>query len=237
METSHKDADRKIGELFVVATPIGNLKDITLRALEALKEVDTILCEDTRVTRKLLSHFNIHTPTLSYHTHSRFSKTERILSLLGSGKRLALVSDAGTPSISDPGVKLVQEIREKIPNIKINAIPGPSALTAAISIAGILLSDFLFLGFLPHKKGREKIFDEIAFSKRAVIFYESPHRIIKTLSALNKRLNSNRQLAVARELTKIHEEVISGNAERVLAHFREKSDTVRGEFVVLISGL
>src|SRR3989344_765243 len=183
--------------LYIVATPIGNLEDITLRALRVLKEVDLILCEDTRVTKRLLEKYEIKTPTMSYHAQSKLSKVEKIFALLEEGKNLALVSDAGTPTISDPGCLLVSQIRQHfmsrsnldIEEVKIAPIPGPSAVLAALSISGFPSSEFLFLGFLPHKKGRETLFKEIAVSKRTVVFYESPHRIIKTLESLKHHLD------------------------------------------------
>ncbi len=226
--------------LYVVATPIGNLGDITLRALEILKSVDLILCEDTRVTRTLLQKYEIRATTMSYHEHSKISKIEQIISLLEEGKNLALVSDAGTPAISDPGAFLVAKIREASPETKIVAIPGASALTSALSIAGLPVADFTFLGFLPHKKGRETLFREITESKRTSVFYESPHRILKTLESLKKHFDAAnmpaRKVMIGRELTKVFEEMLSGNPTELLAHFEKHPDTVRGEFVVLISG-
>lgn len=228
--------------LYIVATPIGNLEDITLRALRVLKEVDVILCEDTRVTAKLLQKYGIKTPTSSYHSHSKLSKVEKIFWLLEGGKNLALVSDAGTPAISDPGSLLVSQIRERMSgvngqmsNVSIVPIPGPSAAIVALSASGFPSSDFLFLGFLPHKKGRETLFKEIAESKRTVVFYESPHRIIKALTSLKEHLK-NRKIAIARELTKIHEEFLSGTAEEVIEYFNANKEKIRGEFVVIVSG-
>lgn len=226
--------------LYIIATPIGNLGDITLRALEVLKRVDTVLCEDTRVTKKLLSKYEISVPTLSYHEHSTLTKIEKIIEMLAEGKSLALVSDAGSPTISDPGSYLVAKVREALPELSIVSIPGPSALTASLSLSGLPASDFLFLGFLPHKKGRETLFKEIADSKRTAVFYESPHRIIKTLESLTMHVleNSsvNRTIVVAREITKIHEQVVSGSPQEVLHYFEEHPDKVRGEFVVMVSG-
>ena len=224
-------------KLYIVATPIGNLEDITLRAIRVLKEVDLILCEDTRVTRKLLDRYEIKTPTMSYHSQSKLSKAEKILNLLKEGKNLALVSDAGTPTISDPGVLLVSQIKEKFGgNISIIPIPGPSALITALSASGVSASEFLFLGFLPHKKGRETLFKEIAGSKRTVVFYESPHRILKTLVSLKKHLNPDRKVVIGRELTKIFEEIISGTPEELLNYFKQNSEKVKGEFVVIVRG-
>lgn len=223
--------------LFVVATPIGNLEDITVRALRVLREADYILCEDTRVTRKLLQKYDIHTPTISYHAQSSGAKTERILHLLEEGKNLALVSDSGTPTISDPGVLLVREIRERFGgSVSVVPIPGPSALVAALSASGLPASEFLFLGFLPHKKGRETLFREIAESRRTVVFYESPHRVLQTLERLAPKMDVVRRVVVARELTKIHEEIISGTGEEMAAYFKAHGDKIRGEFVIVIEG-
>ncbi len=220
--------------LYVVATPIGNLEDITLRALRVLGEVDFILCEDTRVTRKLLSHYEIKTSTISYHSNSKIDKVEKILEMLEEGKNLALVSDAGTPAISDPGVQLIEKIKDKLPNVKILTVPGPSALAAAISVAGVPSARFEFLGFLPHKKGRETIFSEIAKTETTTIFYESPHRIIKTLESLAKHC-PEKQITIARELTKIYETSTSGKAAELLQYYDENPEEVRGEFVVIVS--
>lgn len=221
--------------LFIVATPIGNLEDITLRALRILKEVDLILCEDTRTTKKLLSHYDIGTPTMSYHVHSTLSKVEHILDLLREGKTLALVSDAGTPTISDPGVLLVSMIRTALPEVRILPVPGPSAVIAALSISGLSSSEFLFMGFLPHKKGRDTLFGEIANSRRTVVFYESPHRIMKTLASLQKSI-PDRRIIVARELTKIFEEALSGTPADIHQALEVQPARQRGEFVVVVSG-
>jgi 16S rRNA (cytidine1402-2'-O)-methyltransferase len=219
---------------YVVATPIGNLEDITFRALRILKEADLILCEDTRVTGKLLAHYAIGTPTMSYHSHSTLSKVDKILEMIEKGKTLALVSDAGTPAISDPGSFLVSKIREHFPDITITAIPGPSAVVTALSASGLPASDFVFLGFLPHKKGRETLFETIASSKRTVVFYESPHRIEKALESLEKRLSPERRVVVGRELTKLFEHYVGGTAAEVARYFKDNQDKIRGEFVVMV---
>lgn len=225
----------QMATFYVVATPIGNLEDITLRALRILKEVDLILCEDTRVTKKLLDHYGITTPRESYHTHSTVSKVDHILELLELGKNIALVSDAGTPGISDPGSLLVSKIREECKaSVNVVAVPGASALTAFISIAGEPIHDFIFLGFLPHKKGRETLFKEIEKSKRACVFYESPHRILKTLESLEK-MGGGKKISIGRELTKLYEEVVTGSGKEVYDYFKNQKEKVRGEFVVLVS--
>lgn len=224
------------GILYVVATPIGNLGDITFRAIETLKEVDAIACEDTRVTSKLLARFDIKKPLLVYHARSGRLAATRILSQLAEGKRIALVTDAGTPGISDPGSQLVSEVRSKLGEaVDIVSVPGPSALTAALSIAGIPTNEFVFLGFLPHKKGRQTLFKEIATSERTVVFYESPHRILKALESLQEYLPKTHHVTVFRELTKIHESVVSGTPEEVAAYFTSHPQHVRGEFVVAVS--
>lgn len=223
-----------MGTLSVVATPIGNLGDITLRALEVLKKADVIACEDTRTTKKLLSHYDIHTPTITFNANSGEKGFEKIIALLEEGKRVALVSDAGTPGLSDPGLELVSVVRERLPDMKIEAIPGPSALAAAISIAGLRAASFTFYGFLPLKKGRETLFTEIAASERASIFYESPHRIIKALESLATRLPEGRRIGIFRELTKIYEEALVGSAQEVLAHLTGDPQKQRGEFVVIV---
>jgi 16S rRNA (cytidine1402-2'-O)-methyltransferase len=217
--------------LFVVATPIGNLKDISLRALEVLREVDFILCEDTRITQKLLNHYGIKTPTISYHQHSRLKKIESIVHLLREGKNLALVSDAGTPGISDPGNKLVSEVMQRCNDVTISPIPGPSAMIAAASIAGLSMDRFLFMGFPPHKKKRKKFLEEVMSSKYSVIFYESPYRIIKTLTEL-KMMNKELKVIVARELTKKFETIYRGTLEEV-SEFLKKQE-IKGEFVVIV---
>jgi len=223
-----------MNKFYVVATPIGNLEDITYRAVRILSEVDLILCEDTRVTINLLNKYGINKPTMSYHSQSKLSKIDKILDLINEGKTLALVSDAGTPTISDPGSVLVSKIRESFTDIEIIAIPGPSALVSALSVSGLPASEFIFLGFLPHKKGRETLFKEISNTERTVVFYESPHRIMKTLDSLKKYIGE-RKIVVARELSKIYEQIISGNSEEVEKYFIDNKDKIRGEFVVLIS--
>lgn len=223
---------------YVIGTPIGNLEDITLRALRILKEVDIILCEDTRVTSRLLEKYDIQTRTMSYHSQSGVGKEDLIVEMIKEGKNLALVSDAGTPAISDPGSKLVSVIREQCTKdeVSIVAVPGPSALISALSVAGVPVSEFTFLGFLPHKKGRETLFKEIVVSDRTMVFYESPHRIMKTLESLAAHLEGKKsRVTIARELTKIYEEIVFGTPDEMLSYFKSNEDKVRGEFVVIVS--
>lgn len=216
----------------MVATPIGNLGDMTQRAVEVLSGVTVIAAEDTRVTRKLLQKYEITTPSISYHAQSNSSVLKGIVEQLKRGDDIALVTDAGTPGISDPGSELVHHARKA--GISIVAVPGASALTAALSIAGIPTNEFIFLGFLPHKKGRQTLFAEIAASKRTMVFYESPHRIMKTLTSLSEVLDTQK-VTIFRELTKMHEEVVQGSAIEVLEYFIENTEHVRGEFVVAVS--
>ncbi|MBL7141977.1 16S rRNA (cytidine(1402)-2'-O)-methyltransferase [Patescibacteria group bacterium] len=216
--------------LYIVATPIGNLKDVTLRALEILKSVDLILCEDTRQTKKLLDHYKIKRSLLSYHQHSKISRLNQIFKLLEQGKDLALVSDAGTPGISDPGNKLISQIIKQ--SAIIVPIPGPSALTTALSVCGFPADKFIFYGFLPQKKRKEKILKEIVDSKITSVFYESPYRIIKTLRKLEE-LGLNKKIVVCRELTKKFETVYRGSITGVINQLNK--DTVKGEFVIVIS--
>ncbi|MDO8536632.1 MAG: 16S rRNA (cytidine(1402)-2'-O)-methyltransferase [bacterium] len=225
-----------MSKFFVVATPIGNMGDITLRAIETLKSVDLILCEDTRETKKILDKYAINTPTMSYHAQSKLSKVDKIFELLEEGKNLALVSDAGTPGISDPGAMLVSQIRARttLAQTEVIPIPGPSAVIAALSASGLPTHEFTFLGFLPHKKGRETLFKEIAISERTMVFYESPHRILKTLESLIK-FCPNKKVCIARELTKIYEEFKTGTPEEVLEYLTKNPEKQRGEFTVIVA--
>jgi 16S rRNA (cytidine1402-2'-O)-methyltransferase len=219
------------GKIYIVATPIGNLGDITLRALETLKSVDFVVCEDTRVTGKLLNHYSIKKKLLSYHQHSELKKIDQILKKITEGENVALVTDAGTPGVSDPGNILVSEAVKN--NIGIVPIPGPSALTSVIGAAGIDLQKFCFLGFPPHKKGREKFFKEAIASAYPVIYYESPYRFLKNLELL-KTLGVEKRIVVGREITKIFEQIVRGNVDEILFYFKENKDKIRGEFVVII---
>lgn len=224
-----------MAKFYVVATPIGNMGDITLRALETLKSVDLILCEDTRETKKILNKYSINKPTMSYHAQSKLAKIDKIFKLLEGGENLALVSDAGTPGISDPGAMLVSKIKEKFGDIvDVVPIPGATALITALSGSGLPTHEFTFLGFLPHKKGRETLFKEIASAKRTFVFYESPHRILKTLESLVK-FCPTKKVCIARELTKIYEEFKMGTPSEVLEYFNKNPDKQRGEFTVIVA--
>src|SRR3989344_144083 len=231
-----------MSKFYIVATPIGNMGDITLRAIETLKSVDLILCEDTRETKKILDKYGINKPTMSYPSDDIVGKNSRqsnkfakIFELLEEGKNLALVSDAGTPGISDPGALLVSKIKEKFDekDVQVIPIPGATALITALSGSGLPTHEFTFLGFLPHKKGRETLFKEITQSKRTVVFYESPHRILKTLESLVK-FCPHKNVCIARELTKIFEQFKTGSPAEILEYFKTNPDKQRGEFTVII---
>jgi 16S rRNA (cytidine1402-2'-O)-methyltransferase len=222
-------------KLSIVSTPIGNLEDITTRALRTLAEADLVLCEDTRVTKKLLAHAGISTPTLSYHAHSGSAKYEKIIDLLKEGKQLALVSDAGTPLISDPGSALLERVQHELrEEVLLESVPGPSAVTAALAVSGVPSDRYCFLGFPPHKKGRKTFFEEVASIPTTVVFYESVHRIQKALTSLVETLSPHRTVIVCRELTKLHEETVRGTARDVQHYFDAHPDHIRGEFVVVV---
>ena len=216
--------------LYIVSTPIGNLQDITLRALDVLKSVDLIAAEDTRHTKNLLTHFQINTPLTSYFEHNEIKKSEYLLKLLHEGKNIALVTDAGTPGISDPGYRLINFAKEK--QISMTVVPGPCALIAALSLSALPTDSFVFLGFLPVKSvGRCKKLSEFKDEKRTVIFYESPHRIVKSLEDIGCVL-THWEVVVVREITKKFEEVRRGKAAELIAHFSK--NTPKGEFVLLL---
>ncbi len=233
-----------MSKFYVIATPIGNLGDITLRAIDILKEVDLILCEDTRQTKKILEKYNINNKTMSYpsddiaginYVQKKVSRLHSILELLKDGKDLALVSDAGTPGISDPGAMLVSKIKEEFKDdVQVIPVPGASAVIAALSASGLPIHEFTFLGFLPHKKGRETLFKEIATSKRTMVFYESPHRILKTLESLIK-FCPNKKVCLAREITKIYEEFKTGSPKELLEYLNNNLVKQKGEFTVIVA--
>ena len=218
-----------IGQLFVVGTPIGNLEDVTLRAISTLKSVDIILAEDTRNSKKLLDAHKIETKMISYHEHSNDKEIKKIIDLLLEGKDLALISDAGTPTISDPGYGLIRDCIKH--DIVIVPIPGVSAITAAMSVSGLPSDSFTFVGFLPQKKGRLKKIELLKNIENTVILFESPYRLEKTLNQLLEHLG-NRSVVVGRELTKLYEEVIRGNLTDVIKYFSKSK--VKGEIVIMI---
>jgi 16S rRNA (cytidine1402-2'-O)-methyltransferase len=228
------------GTLSIVATPIGNLEDITLRALRILKEADLVLCEDTRVTSKLLAHYEISKKLMRFDAHAERKTTDHVIEFLGEGKKVALVSDAGTPAISDPGAFLVHAVRaallEDALDARIEVIPGPSSLTAALSLAGVVTDDFVYIGFLPHKKGRQTALKAIAAEERTVVLFESPHRIMKLLIELQTYIPAERTVSVAKELTKIHEAVYQGSAAAIHEAI-QKDASDKGEFVVIVHAL
>lgn len=219
------------GTLYIVATPIGNLGDMTLRAIETLKNVDVVLSEDTRVTGNLLKHFEIKKPLISFHEHTERDKALRLIERLEKGESMALVTDAGTPGISDPGNVLVSLAAEK--EITIVPIPGASALGAIVSVAGIDMQEFVFKGFPPHKKGRQTFFQSVAESRIPVIYYESPHRVLKNLTLL-KELAPEKKLVLGRELTKMFEEVVRGEVSDILAYLEKKVGKMKGEFTIIV---
>ena len=218
--------------LYVIPTPIGNLKDITLRAIEVLKSVDLIIAEDTRNSKKLLNHYEINVPIKSYHMYNEHTKVNFFIDKLLNGEKIALISDAGTPSISDPGFLI---IREAIKNkIKVECLPGATALIPAIVSSGLSTERFVFEGFLPSKKGRKSRIKSLLTEKRTIIFYESPHKIIKTLNELKKYFGDRRKISISREMTKIFEETFRGSLEDSILYFENKK--LKGEFVICLSG-
>ena len=219
-------------KLYIIATPIGNLQDISARAIETLKSVDYILCEDTRHTQKLLSFYNISNKLISYHQHSNQRKINYILDLLNKEHNIALVSDAGTPGISDPGNKLINIAIEKLNDPKVIPIPGPCALTAALSVSGFPTDKFIFYGFIPQKKGRRKILEQITKSSLTSVFYESGHRINKTLNTLLE-FNLEKKIVICRELTKKFETIYRGAVGDLLPLMNNKA--LKGEFVIIIA--
>lgn len=221
-----------MGKLYIVPTPIGNLKDITLRAIEVLKEVDLILAEDTRTSGKLLKHFNINTPTQSHHMHNEHKTVDAIVQKLKSGISIALISDAGTPAISDPGFLLTRTCIEN--NIDVECLPGATAFVPALVNSGLPNDKFVFEGFLPVKKGRQTRLKLLANESRTIIFYESPHKLIKTLTHFCEYFGEDRQISVSRELTKLYEETIRGTAKEVLEHYTNKPP--KGEIVIVVAG-
>lgn len=218
--------------LYLVPTPIGNLKDITLRALDVLKEVDVVLAEDTRTSAKLLNHYQIHTPLTPYHQHNEHQVLQHLIAQLQAGKKMALITDAGTPGISDPAFLLVRECIKN--EIKVESLPGATAFVPALVNSGIPTNRFLFEGFLPLKKGRQTVLKQLADEERTMIFYESPMRLIKTLEDFIQYFGDERYCCVSRELTKMFEENKRGTLQEVKEYFAEKQ--VKGEIVIIVAG-
>ena len=221
-----------MSKLILVPTPVGNLKDITFRAVEILKEVDLILAEDTRTTSVLLKHFDIQNSMSAYHKFNEHKQVQNIIEKLQSGLSIALVSDAGTPGISDPGFLIVRECLKN--NIPVETLPGATAFVPALVNSGLPCDRFCFEGFLPQKKGRQKRLKELSEEKRTMVFYESPYRLIKTLQQFSDRFGEDRQVSVSRELTKIYEETVRGSLTEVISYFNSK--TIKGEIVIILEG-
>ena len=223
---------KNVGILYIVATPIGNLEDITFRAVRILEEVDIVLCEDTRVTHKLLEHYHLETKTMSYFQHSAISKVDTIIKMLEEGAKMALVTDAGTPGISDPGQALIHSIQITDNSIQIIPIPGPSALTGAASVSGMIEKEFYFAGFLPKKKGRQTKFREFAKTSVPIVIYESANRLERTLGDIKDYLGTNTKVFIAREISKMFEEYWGGKISKVINELSEH--TLKGEIVLVI---
>ncbi len=219
-------------KLYLVPTPIGNLEDITLRAINMLKSVDVILAEDTRTSGHLLKHLGISKPLQSYHIHNEHQTVQRIIQRILKGETMALISDAGTPAVSDPGFLLVRECLKN--GIDIECLPGPTAFVPALVNSGLPTDRFTFEGFLPHKKGRQTRLTELKEEERTMIFYESPHRLLKSLQQFVEYFGADRQASVSRELTKLYEETIRGTLTEIIAYFAEK--TIKGEIVIIVAG-
>lgn len=217
-------------QLYIVPTPIGNMEDITLRAIETLKNSDIILAEDTRHAKKLLKHYNISTKVISYHLNNEHKKVDEYVQMLINGIKVSLITDAGTPCISDPGFLLIREAIKN--NILITCLPGPTAFVPALVMSGLPSDSFIFEGFLPRKKGRKSKLYEISQNTKTTILYESPFRIIKTLSDMKETIGSDRKIAIVREISKIYEEVFRGTIEEAILEYNER--TIKGEFVICI---
>ncbi|MGI9546663.1 MAG: 16S rRNA (cytidine(1402)-2'-O)-methyltransferase [Flavobacteriaceae bacterium] len=221
-----------MAKLYIVPTPIGNLQDMTLRAVSVLKDVDLILAEDTRTSAKLLHHYDIHTPMLSHHMHNEHKKVASFVKRLLAGETMALITDAGTPSISDPGFLLTRSCIEN--NIAVECLPGATAFVPALVCSGLPSDRFVFEGFLPPKKGRQTRLKQLAEESRTIVLYESPHKLLKTLAQLAEYLSQDRTISVSRELSKLHEETKRGTITDLIGYFTKHPP--RGEFVLVISG-
>ena len=232
---SHNNSDAPLASgLYVVATPIGNLEDITLRALRVLREADLIACEDTRHTQKLLNHFEIKAPTQSYHQHNEAARAQELVKKIEDGARIALVSDAGMPGISDPGARVIRVALDH--GLKVVVVPGPSALISALVASGLPTDSFRFVGFLPPRSGeRRTALDALREVRETLVFYEAPHRISEMLADLERIFGKERHIALARELTKVHEEFLRGSIAEIAGELR-KREAVKGEITVIVDG-
>jgi 16S rRNA (cytidine1402-2'-O)-methyltransferase len=221
-----------MAKLYIVPTPIGNLEDITLRAIKVLKEVDLILCEDTRRSKKLLNHLEIDVPLKSHHKFNEHSEVSYIVKKIVEGSNMALISDAGVPGISDPGFLIVRTCLEN--NIEIECLPGPTAFVPALVVSGLPIDKFIFEGFLPAKKGRKSRLVKLALESRTMVFYESPHKLLRTLLDFDNFFGSNRKISISRELTKLYEETLRGSIKEMVAIYSNKKP--KGEYVIIVQG-
>jgi len=221
-----------MAKLYIVPTPIGNLEDITLRAIKVLKEVDLILCEDTRRSKKLLNHLEIDVPLRSHHKFNEHSEVSYIVKKIVEGSNMALISDAGVPGISDPGFLIVRTCLEN--NIEIECLPGPTAFVPALVVSGLPIDKFIFEGFLPAKKGRKTRLEKLALESRTMVFYESPHKLFRTLLDFDNFFGSNRKISISRELTKLYEETLRGSIKEMVAIYSNKKP--KGEYVIIVQG-
>jgi len=221
-----------MAKLYIVPTPIGNLEDITLRAIKVLKEVDLILCEDTRRSKKLLNHLEIDVPLKSHHKFNEHIEVSYIVKKIVEGSNMALISDAGVPGISDPGFLIVRTCLEN--NIEIECLPGPTAFVPALVVSGLPIDKFIFEGFLPAKKGRKSRLEKLALESRTMVFYESPHKLLRTLLDFDNFFGSNRKISISRELTKLYEETLRGSIKEMVAIYSHKKP--KGEYVIIVQG-
>ena len=221
-----------MAKLYIVPTPIGNLEDITLRAIKVLKKVDLILCEDTRRSKKLLNHLEIDVPLRSHHKFNEHSEVSYIVKKIVEGSNIALISDAGVPGISDPGFLIVRTCLEN--NIETECLPGPTAFVPALVVSGLPIDKFIFEGFLPAKKGRNSRLEKLALESRTMVFYESPHKLLRTLLDFDNFFGSNRKISISRELTKLYEETLRGSIKEMVAIYSNKKP--KGEYVIIVQG-
>jgi 16S rRNA (cytidine1402-2'-O)-methyltransferase len=234
LPTANRQLPTKKTMLYIVPTPIGNLEDMTFRAIRVLKEANLILAEDTRTSKRLMTHYEIETPLKSYHQHNEHKVLENIINLLQSGSKIALISDAGTPAISDPGFLLVRECVKQ--HIKVECLPGATAFVPALVASGLPADKFYFEGFLPHKKGRQTRLKYLAELPITFVLYESPYRLIKCLQQLSEFCGADRTACVCREISKFYEDVYTASLEELIKYYEENSDKVKGEIVIVVGG-